>query len=107
MARWLTFGAVVVGWVLFRSTSLDMARTLYESMVGLHGLGSLAYLVSLGPGKRFILLLIGLFILTNIPRDTWTMHPRRTWVYEVGLAVLLVMSLLLLGKPQMFLYFQF
>ena len=34
-----TMAAVIVGWVLFRSTSVQAALAMYAGMIGLHGLG--------------------------------------------------------------------
>ena len=104
--RALTTLALLHGWAIFRSGSLAMAGSLYASMYGGRGWGP-APLSIAGVDTSFVLLLAGLFVLTNLPWDTPDLRPRPTWGYAVGLAALLVISLLCVGQPTPFLYFQF
>lgn len=115
----LTFAGVVVGWVFFRSTSLEMALHIIGSMAGLHGLGGLADVQSL-LGIR-LLALIGLCALIewrvpalatlSVPQDTTRVPHLWGWVPPVlqaaALIVLLVASILSLDQAQQFLYFRF
>jgi alginate O-acetyltransferase complex protein AlgI len=107
LSRALTFFCVVMGWVIFRSTSLDMAAHIYEALFGLRGFSADLQALSGDIGVRFLLVILSLIILTNLPRDTWALQPRQGWVYAAGMAALLVICLLALGAPTPFLYFQF
>ncbi len=108
LARAITLLAVLVGWVIFRSPSLEIAAQVYEGMVGLNGLG-LQVLEVNGGVIRYsdFLTLAVVFLLTQIGRDTYTLQPRRMWVYAFTLAVLLVASLAFIDQTGAFLYFQF
>jgi alginate O-acetyltransferase complex protein AlgI len=99
--RAITFLCVVVGWVLFRSTSFEMAGTWVARMTGIGG------------GNEFLPLalvtwvLLGLVAVNAMP-ETWdlTFSPRRRWavVYAVGFFLAyLVMN----GHQSVFLYYQF
>lgn len=105
VSRALTFLAVLVGWVLLRSPAPSMALRLWEAMLGLHGPG----LGALAPrGAVLAFAIAGLAILTNLPAAEARLvapAPRglRSWL----LAGLLVLSLLSMGGPSPFLYFQF
>jgi alginate O-acetyltransferase complex protein AlgI len=106
VARAITFGAVVFGWALFRSTSLEMTGSLVTSMIGLNGIGT-AQLAALGIGKRFYLVVPVLLALSQFDRDAWNLSPRRGWVYAGSLALLVTLALLMMGEPRTFLYVQF
>ncbi len=104
--RALTTFVVLMGWVLFRSSSLDMAASVYASAFGLRGWGpSPTSMVGVNPS--FLLFLGILLVLTNLPRDVPDLRPRRELSYAIGLAGLLVVGLLLIGQPTPFIYFQF
>ncbi len=103
-SRALTFLAVLVGWVLLRSPSPAMALRLWEAMLGLHGAG----LGGLAPRAGTLgLAVVALAVVTNLPVETRLVAPGprglRSWI----LAGLLVLSLLSMGGPSPFLYFQF
>ena len=58
----LTFGAVIVGWVVFRADDFGQALRMYTGMLGLHGAG--------------------------ISDDlAWQLTPDRLWMVAIGLAV--------------------
>ena len=103
LARGLTFLAVLMGWVIFRSESLVAARHLFAGMLGQQGLG----LEFGATSKWFIGLLIILFIVTNFQQDTWLLRPRSNWLYAIGVAILLVLGILYAAQPSSFLYLQF
>jgi alginate O-acetyltransferase complex protein AlgI len=104
--RTLTTLVVLLGWVVFRSGSLGMAASLYASMFGLKGWGPSPVSIP-GVDAGFLLLLGGLLVLTNLPWDMPDLRPRRALGYAVALAALLVISLLCVGQPTPFLYYQF
>ena len=104
--RTLTMVALLVGWGLFRSGSLEMAAGLYASMFGMRGLGPTLTSIP-GVDAGFLLLLGSLLVVTNLPWDVPDLRPRRGWGYALGLAALLVIGLLYVGQPTPFLYFQF
>lgn len=106
LARGITFLAVSLGWVWFRSDSMDSALALLGGLFGRHGMG-FRYLWS-EPNPGFLLITMGiLFIITNLPYDTWTLQPRGNWVYAAGVGVLLVLSILFLSQTNLFLYLKF
>src|SRR5579859_1175550 len=94
LSRALTFVLVVFGWVLFRSPSLQVAGSLYESMFGLHHINLKGFeallntLISSTPLWVVLLQFIILFIITNRPRDTWQLQPRQNWLYAAVVALL-------------------
>jgi alginate O-acetyltransferase complex protein AlgI len=104
--RTLTTLAVLLGWVLFRSGSLGMAASFYSSMFGMKGWGPPLTSIS-GVDAGFLLLLVALLVLTNLPWDMPDLRARREWGYAVSLATLLVIGLLCIGQPTTFLYYQF
>jgi alginate O-acetyltransferase complex protein AlgI len=109
VARPFTFLAVIVGFLAIRVDSFPMAASLYRSMLGLNGFEAWAFGIPLipGVGRRFALLLAVLFVVTNIPVDTWKLEPRRGIAVPLALAALFVFSLLFLSDPRVFIYFQF
>ena len=101
-ARALTFVAVLLGWVLLRSPSPDVAARIWASMAGVHGWGSWTF--PLQPALPAAVL--AALLATNVPlrRRLLEAGPGvRSW----ALAALLVASLLALGAHRPFLYFQF
>lgn len=105
-ARSLTTFVVLLGWVVFRSGSLAMAARLYGAMFGLKGWGPPPVSIP-GVDAGFLLLLGALLVLTNLPWDMPDLRPRRELGYALALAALLVISLLSVGQPTTFLYYQF
>jgi len=108
VGRAVSFGLIVIGWVIFRSTSLQTAGSIFVAMLGLKGIG-VADTVLLGNVNRILLVveLAILFALTNLGRDTWKLQPRRNWLYATGLTFLFLVSMLMLVQVNPFLYFQF
>lgn len=106
LARGLTFVAVLLGWVIFRSPSLQSALNLYAGMFGLHGLRRDYLWIEPNP-VWFIIMLGILFIVTNLQPDTRLLKPRNKRVYAVGLVILLVVSIAFIGQSSAFLYLQF
>jgi len=104
--RAATFAALLVGWVILRSGSLDMAGRIYAAMLGRHGFepGPLAVA---GVTTAYLVSLAVLLVLTNLRRDTSQLAPRPGWAYAAGVAALLTLGLLSIGHPSPFLYLQF
>ncbi|MEQ9552998.1 MAG: MBOAT family protein [Coleofasciculus sp. G3-WIS-01] len=129
----VTFIAVIMGWVLFRSRNLPEAVELIQTMVGINGVtlpgeaqgklsiltqfglqlkswNDLAYLPQVNGSKALsLLVLIGLaFCVTFLPNTQQILQklkPRWWWAVWVG--ILASFSLLSLNRVSEFLYFQF
>jgi D-alanyl-lipoteichoic acid acyltransferase DltB (MBOAT superfamily) len=128
----LTFLAVVVGWVLFRSESMAAARLMIEAMTQL-GDGSVAqaYVPSTAEWARIVVLLLAIWGLPNtvqlmrgsaaflLSEETTRRHladdtaqgSRLAWAPSLGWAAVvafcLALSLMPLRPRLEFLYFQF
>jgi alginate O-acetyltransferase complex protein AlgI len=103
LARGMTFLAVLMGWVIFRSESLLAARHMFAGMFFQQGLG----LEFGATSKWFLGSLVILFIVTSFQQDTWLMRPRSNWLYAFGVAILLVLGILYAAQTSSFLYLQF
>lgn len=129
----VTFVAVIMGWVLFRSRNLPEAVELIQTMVGINGVtlpgeaqgklsiltqfglqlkswNDLAYLPQVNGSKALsLLVLIGLTLcvtfLPNTQQILQKLKPRWWWAVWVG--ILASFSLLSLNRVSEFLYFQF
>jgi alginate O-acetyltransferase complex protein AlgI len=129
----VTFIAVIMGWVLFRSRNLPEAVELIQTMVGINGVtlpgeaqgklsiltqfglqlkswNDLAYLPQVNGSKALsLLVLIGLTLcvtfLPNTQQILQKLKPRWWWAVWVG--ILASFSLLSLNRVSEFLYFQF
>ena len=114
----LTFGCVVVGWVLFRSGSLHRAGQMLAAMVGANGVEPLSYRsATLGLSLPRIYSQFGglhgvLFLSVVAAAAFWAPNseqlpkPRRA-VCGVALGVVVAVTLTTLTKPTPFLYFTF
>jgi len=102
----LTFAAVVLGWVLFRSTSLEMAATLYRSMFGLSHFELLTAVPDM-LGLRFLGILAVAFAVEFFLPERFEQRVRPRWIEAVGFTVLAVLVMLSIGTASQFLYFQF
>lgn len=107
--RLLTFLLVVIGWVIFRSPSIQAALRIYTSMIGLHGLGvsNLDQILPNWSKTALVIFLVVSLMLTNLSVDTWNLKWRRNWLFVAVLSFLFVLSLILLSQPSPFLYLQF
>jgi alginate O-acetyltransferase complex protein AlgI len=99
--RWLTFVAVLIGWVLFRSTSFDMAVTWLARMMFVHP-GVQPVPVTLATWAALC------FLAVNTLPETWDIRfgTRLRWapVYAAGL---FLVYLFMNGRQSVFLYYQF
>lgn len=118
----LTYLAVLVGLVFFRSLSLDNAWSLLAGMIGLHGDASS---MPIGVSSYAWLLVLYLIVwglpnvqqimnkyeptigkVTTVPIPLWlTWRAGAPWA--VGIGIMLALSLLGMGGTSEFLYFQF
>ncbi|HEX9698534.1 MAG TPA: MBOAT family protein [Acidobacteriota bacterium] len=102
----LTFVAVVVGWVFFRSDSLEMSQALLYVMAGGRGVeASLSGALTSGQFVTLVGALAIVFALPNVRQIEERTMPAPA--AALALAVLLVMCILRFGDPSPFLYFQF
>jgi len=95
----------MLGWVLFRSTSLTEAWQLFGVMGGWRS-GQGGNLALVTTPLSYALLLLALGIAWFAP-DTWRLELPRRPAWGFALALLLVVCLLRFATPSPFLYFQF
>jgi hypothetical protein len=99
--RAVTFVLVVVGWVLFRSTSFTMASVWLQRMAGL------------GPGSEAVPLVLVAWIVAgviavNLLPETWDIRFSRRPRWAVVYAMLFLAAYLAMnGRDTVFLYYQF
>ncbi len=101
----LTFFFVMMGWLLFRSTDLQMAQHWYAAIFGLNGIE-----VDLGRGmlqSTGFLVAIASLIFCWIAPNTWNYKPRLSLKTALILSALLVVCILRFDTESPFLYFQF
>jgi alginate O-acetyltransferase complex protein AlgI len=106
---WLiTFVAVVASFVFFRAQTFARAGVILRGMAGVHGFAFNATAYSLGR-QRFKRLVLGLLVVTLCPnRQQITQWAWRSdLLYAAAFALLAGLSILRLGNPSPFLYFQF
>lgn len=125
----LTFLAVVLGWVFFRSDSFSSAITLLQAMAGMHGvsfpismeafvgLHSWAVFDGVGPitsiNSADISILFGLcfvivWLMPNVAEIALLIKTSYCQIYvPIALGVMLGISLLVMRRVSEFLYFQF
>ncbi|HEX2890363.1 MBOAT family protein [Vineibacter terrae] len=121
MAWLLTFGAVALAWVFFRSPTAAHAVAMTESLVGLHGWHSDRFAAALGPSQAILIALAGAVALlmpnsqeiidgdgdqaTSVSWLRLSWRPTLTWAAAV--AGLLLLSLTQMSARREFVYFQF
>ncbi len=125
LSRVITFLIVVFLWVLFRAENLEVAISIWKSMIGMNDqYVDIATNIKLGKGRLIILLLVVWFmpntqqifskfkvVLTDhklkpdwlLPWLQW--EPNKYWA--IIIAILSIVSVLSLTRPSEFLYFQF
>lgn len=101
----LTFIAVVVGWVLFRSASFAQAQDVLAAMF-LGGAGALSGLNDVVGLRGVVVLVVGAAIALMVPNTWQVQFPRSRWS-AVALAALFVCCVLHFEAESPFLYFQF
>jgi alginate O-acetyltransferase complex protein AlgI len=120
-ARLLTFTAVAIAWVFFRSPTLGHALAMIDAMAGLNGLYSDVLASGLRAGQAFVLG-AALMIALSMPNtqtiiDGWwlegvTRPPRwlrwqPTFGWSAVLAILFLISFTQMSTRREFVYFQF
>ena len=99
---------VVLGWVLFRSTSFVEISTIYKAMFGCYGLGNLNLFAYLNVFNISVLIaiILGLVLATNIGSNLE--KGTRKWI-SVIIAILFIFSVLeiIIGSYNPFIYFRF
>ena len=128
LAWCLTFVAVVVGWVVFRSPSMGAARHYLQAMVGVNGFVLPSkYVAVLGlPGESFarfgslaalpdtwfeaklaslVVLMVFVIVLPNSQQLAEKMRPTPRWLAFA--AVVFLSAFLLIGRVTTFIYYQF
>ncbi len=104
----LTMLIVMIGWVMFRATSVGQAFDMYRGMVGLNGISLTAEVFYATQSLELVALIVGCVLSTQAPRlqTAWPRVATGTWART---ATLMVMSAMVLSARTYspFLYFQF
>lgn len=115
-ASWLlTFILVVIGWVMFRASSVESAFHIYAGMVGSNGFGFSPEVAWQVRGLQLVMLVVAYAIIALGVMRAWNVTlPGRNWprypaLVGAGWAALLVFSVAKLSADSFspFLYFQF
>jgi len=101
----ITFFLVMMGWLLFRSTDIAMARLWYAAIFGLNGIESDFGRPILLSGN-FLLSMAALVFCWLAP-NTWNYRPKLTLGTAMVLSALFVVCVLRFDADSPFLYFQF
>ena len=108
--RWLataiTFLFVIIGWVLFRTDSIQSAGHVFAAMAGLRGVESVAAIRVLAMNKAMLLMLVGTALVFAAP-NTWELHYPRSRKWAFVMAAVMILCVLDFATPSPFLYFQF
>ncbi len=121
--RLSTFMLVMLGWVVFRATSMEEAQRVWVGLLGLNGLGDLARSTSSFPPSASLLLLAFASVLAWLAPNAWNVlkpceddHDRPfgsstasalVSALIVAALFLLCVGVLLVNTSSPFLYFQF
>ena len=130
IAGWvLTFGAVIITFVMFRADSISQAIMIYEGMLGINGLVMPAYQyvgatvdhehwlgLKFGSSSSFIGLVVLAFVVILIPINSREIvikkgmileHPFMRSIIIVIIGMLATLSIFALNRTTTFLYFNF
>ncbi|MGL4514634.1 MAG: MBOAT family O-acyltransferase [Lacipirellulaceae bacterium] len=105
VGRALTFFAVVLGWVLFRMTTVADATTVYAALAGMRGI-EVDPLAAVG-GVTAAGLLVVLLAITQFVPNIWRFRLPLGTLTGVLAALLLLVCVLRFDAASPFLYFQF
>ncbi len=101
----VTFFFVMMGWLLFRSVDLQMAKHWYAAIFGLQGIeADLGRSVLQSAG--FLVAITTLFFCWSAP-NSWNFQPRWSLGTAIALSALFVVCILRFDAESPFLYFQF
>lgn len=106
MQRPLTFMAVTIGWVLFRSADLAGAVQVWSAMAGLRGFEHWAE-VSAAVGWPALAFVVAVVFWLQAGPDAWSAELPRTRLAAVSLGVVAAVALGMLAAPEPFVYFKF
>jgi D-alanyl-lipoteichoic acid acyltransferase DltB (MBOAT superfamily) len=112
----ITFPAVLFAWVMFRATSVSDAVTIWKTMLGLNGftLPGIYHAIAQTQHSPFIngtevwyMACLLVFVLSgkNVHESLVSSVPSRS--SAIYASVMIFTSILALGRPSTFLYFQF
>lgn len=114
VSRPLTFLAVVIGWVLFRSSGMDRAGSMLAGMAGLNGAGEILPASGTSVSTQWWTL-AALLVFVNMAPTTrqWVEMRELTVARAIALGTLFFLALVLMrtalltNTPSPFIYFQF
>jgi alginate O-acetyltransferase complex protein AlgI len=95
--------AVLIGWALFLSPTLVFAGTLFRSLAGLAGIGSL----NMYKPDVIVIVLISVYLVWSGVVEAAHLRRYKSPVYTFALGILAVLALLHLGGATRFIYVQF
>jgi D-alanyl-lipoteichoic acid acyltransferase DltB (MBOAT superfamily) len=106
---WLiTFIAIIASHVVFRSVSFERAGMMLSGMIGAQGFAWRPLAESIGGNAWMrLLLVLGIVLLCPNRRRIMEWQWPSPWLYAASFALLAGLSILRLGDPSPFLYFQF
>jgi alginate O-acetyltransferase complex protein AlgI len=107
LQRAITFILVMIGWVLFRATSIPQALDVYAGMLGVNG-PSVDVAGCITWSLPVVMLPLSLLLVWFLP-NSWQISHQPRMVWTGSLIVLFVVSVLVLlvNSASPFLYFQF
>jgi len=104
----ITYVLVLLGWVLFRSTSFSEAIVMYRALFGVNGMGVIAQLSCPVPPFVYVFLYIMMWI-TFTQKNIWEIRFHYSIKFALALNGILVLAVfvILVNFHSPFLYFQF
>ncbi len=106
MRRTLTFVFVVSTFVIFRSPTLAAAGEMLASMLGAHGVESLA-MVQSTVSMSFAVTLVAILAFVNLAPNTWQVEIVPRVRYGLALGTLTAIAIMSIDQVHPFIYFQF
>ncbi len=108
-AAWmLTFALTVIAWVFFRAQTFARAWQVLSAMAGGDGFGWGITAHSIRPrDAQWILIVLGIVLLAPNRQQIMRWQWRSDWAWAFAFAALAGVSVMRLGNPPPFIYFQF
>ena len=109
IAMFVVFHLVCLGWIFFRSQSVDQALTIVNKIVHLVPFDLYFILADNRFSGAIIGALILIFLEAQIPFQPFTVFRKKNIIYRYSIYILLITSVLILGVSggAQFIYFQF
>ena len=111
LATLLTFGAVCLGWVIFRAASMAQALSVYKNLFGATAIlappPALQASGAVGTACAYLGLCLGAHFLGATPTAHLLWRKLPLWTHGLAWALALVLMYLLAAPPAEFIYFQF